>query len=277
MNNLLDISNRDIFEQKKYYKSFHRFYTDFKTDKIPSDISNKVIDMFVNGCKNIYPYKTYFLAIVYAKCLEKYFKIPFYEALDCEDLLYDNGDFKPYSKDTETYNTIMETIKDIWFFQSISEIENIFKEEYGINMNKINLSGFWITPLNKLIYVNHHINHLRYIVTSQYDITHWEMANDELKYHKERDLYIHNLVKSGWVRCCFSQDGIGIDYSSKTTIQQIELLLMGIVNNVNNVNNTNDFKGGKIVLLNIDTNEYHIVDDIFEAYKKLKLLRKNRY
>ena len=47
-----------------------------------NNISKQVIDFFINGSELLFPAKSYFVAIIYAKCLEKYFNEDFYESLN---------------------------------------------------------------------------------------------------------------------------------------------------------------------------------------------------
>ena len=94
------------------------------------NLTQQVINFFKTESKLVYPAKSYFVAIVYAKCLEKYFNIPFYEALDYNDLLFDDNFFVPYHKDKVTYDRILEKIGDIFQYQSINKTMEYFKKEF---------------------------------------------------------------------------------------------------------------------------------------------------
>ena len=90
----------------------------------------------------IYPSKSYAVAIIYAKLLERYFNKNFYEVLDDPKLLYDNDMyFVPYSKDKETYDDAISQI-DLSFTNPIDQVSitiEFFKNEFFINTYKINL------------------------------------------------------------------------------------------------------------------------------------------
>lgn len=101
------------------------------------NIADQVINFFKTESKLIYPAKSYFVAIVYSKCLEKWFKKDFYESLSDFELLPDDQFFKPYlysKKVTEIYNKILKFIdKDIWKYKSIIKTVEYFKKEFLIN------------------------------------------------------------------------------------------------------------------------------------------------
>jgi len=94
------------------------------------NIINNVIKFFETESELVYPAKSYFVAIVYAKCLEKYFSIPFYESLDYEDLLFDDKYFVKYSDNNDVYDKIIEKIGDIWQYKSIDKTVEYFKKEF---------------------------------------------------------------------------------------------------------------------------------------------------
>ena len=94
------------------------------------NIINNVIKFFETESELVYPAKSYFVAIVYAKCLEKYFNIPFYESLDYEDLLFDDKYFVKYSDNNDVYDKIIEKIGDIWQYKSIDKTVEYFKKEF---------------------------------------------------------------------------------------------------------------------------------------------------
>lgn len=94
------------------------------------NIINNVIKFFETESELVYPAKSYFVAIVYSKCLEKYFNIPFYESLDYEDLLFDDKYFVKYSDNNDVYDKIIEKIGDIWQYKSIDKTVEYFKKEF---------------------------------------------------------------------------------------------------------------------------------------------------
>lgn len=97
-----------------------------------SNIVQQTIDFFKNGSELIQPAKSYFVAIVYAKCLEKYFGEEFYTALNYKDLLPDDKWFKPYSESKEIYDAILNEIGDVFSYISIDKTVSYFKKEFLI-------------------------------------------------------------------------------------------------------------------------------------------------
>lgn len=98
-----------------------------------NDVPNQVIQFFKTESVLRYPAKSYFVAIVYAKCLERYFSESFYESLNDVELLPDDMYFKPYENDKETYDKILTNIGDIWQYDSILKTVHYFKKEFLID------------------------------------------------------------------------------------------------------------------------------------------------
>lgn len=96
------------------------------------NVEDQVVDFFLAESELIYPAKSYFVAIVYAKCLEKYFGGSFFEYLNDPELLPDDTYFKTYSQDKFTYDNIINRIGDIWQYPSICKTVNYFKKEFLI-------------------------------------------------------------------------------------------------------------------------------------------------
>ena len=96
------------------------------------NVEDQVVDFFLTESELIYPAKSYFVAIVYAKCLEKYFGGNFFEYLNDSELLPDDTYFKVYSQDKSTYDNIIDRIGDIWQYPSICKTVNYFKKEFLI-------------------------------------------------------------------------------------------------------------------------------------------------
>lgn len=74
-----------------------------------------VDDIMVHFTSNpeqlIYPAKSYFVAIIYAKLIADNFNESFYTLLDDADLLYGNDPhFVPYSKNQEIYDAVLERV-----------------------------------------------------------------------------------------------------------------------------------------------------------------------
>lgn len=95
-----------------------------------NDVAKQVVHFFETESKLIFPAKSYFVAIVYAKGLEKYFGEDFYKVLDSKDLLPDDKYFKPYSEDIETYDYILNHIGNVWESKAISKTLDYFKREF---------------------------------------------------------------------------------------------------------------------------------------------------
>ena len=96
------------------------------------NVEDQVVDFFLTESELIYPAKSYFVAIVYAKCLEKYFGGSFFEYLNDPELLPDDTYFKVYTQDKSTYDNIINRIGDIWQYPSICKTVNYFKKEFLI-------------------------------------------------------------------------------------------------------------------------------------------------
>ena len=97
------------------------------------DLIKLIIKFFNTKSLLIYPAKSYFVAIVYAKCIEKYFHINFYDALNDEELLPDDKYFKTYNESKDIYDKVLEFIGDIYQYDSIDKTVKYFKQEYLIN------------------------------------------------------------------------------------------------------------------------------------------------
>ena len=97
------------------------------------DLVKLIIKFFNTESLLIYPAKSYFVAIVYAKCIEKYFHINFYDALNDEELLPDDKYFKTYNESKDIYDKVLESIEDIYQYDSIDKTVKYFKQEYLIN------------------------------------------------------------------------------------------------------------------------------------------------
>ncbi len=92
----------------------------------------QIVNFFKTESQLIYPAKSYFVAIVYAKCLEKYFKQDFYQSLDDIELLPDDPSFIPYNMSKEVYDLVLQEIGDIWKYKSIEKTVDYFKQEFLI-------------------------------------------------------------------------------------------------------------------------------------------------
>lgn len=97
------------------------------------DLIKLIIKFFNTESLLIYPAKSYFVAIVYAKCIEKYFHINFYDVLNDKELLPDDKYFKTYNESKDIYDKVLESIDDIYQYDSIDKTVKYFKQEYLIN------------------------------------------------------------------------------------------------------------------------------------------------
>jgi len=97
------------------------------------DLIDLTVHFFKTESKLIYPAKSFFVAIVYAYCLNKYFNEDFYKSLNDPDLLLNDPSFVPYSKAKFIYNSILERIdSDIECYKSTEKTIDYFKQEFMI-------------------------------------------------------------------------------------------------------------------------------------------------
>lgn len=116
------------------YKLFDWNDVNLKISIDNSNIAQQTIQFFNTQSELIYPAKSYFVAIVYAKCVEKFFAQDFYKTLDDTQLLPDDPYFVPYSDDIQTYNIILENIdSDILKYESTKKTVDYFKKEFLVD------------------------------------------------------------------------------------------------------------------------------------------------
>ena len=99
------------------------------------DLINRIILFFQTESELIYPAKSFFVAIVYSKCIEKFFNINFYTVLNDKELLPDDRFFKTYSEASEIYDKVLKKITDIWEYKSINATLKYFYQEFLIGIN----------------------------------------------------------------------------------------------------------------------------------------------
>lgn len=100
------------------------------------ELVSRILRFFYEGSELIYPAKSYFVAIVYAKMLEQYFNISFYEALNQDDLLVDDRFYCPYRFRKEIYDEVLQELpKDFLTLESTKKTIAYFKEEFLIGTN----------------------------------------------------------------------------------------------------------------------------------------------
>ena len=97
-----------------------------------SNVSSQVINFFKSESQLIYPAKSFFVAIVYAACFEKFFNEDFYKMLNDDELLPDDKYFVPYHKAKETYDNIFSVINcnEVLSYVSTQKTVEYFKKEF---------------------------------------------------------------------------------------------------------------------------------------------------
>lgn len=126
---------------------FHR--TVVPSDRLGIDVRFDVVDMPKPHLKQciieyftlpnpqiVYPAKSYAVAIIYARLLEKYFEEQFWTVLDDPELLFSNDPyFVPYSMDRDVYDAVVglipQNIESITYAQVQTTI-SYFHEEFLI-------------------------------------------------------------------------------------------------------------------------------------------------
>lgn len=94
-------------------------------------IMKTVVRFFEEGSELLYPAKSYFVAIVYAKLLEKHFGVPFMDALNMDDLLPDDKWFLPYRKAKVIYDGVLTGIpEDFLKLPSTKKTTAYFMQEF---------------------------------------------------------------------------------------------------------------------------------------------------
>ena len=141
---------KEIQEKRKLsylFKEFDdtnlaRIVLNFATD---DEIADSVIGFFIEGSALVYPPKSYFVAIVYAACMLKYFPEHFkdiVEPLKCVDLLDKDDFFRPYiSRTAPIYNKVLQWLEreriEILDYASTIKTHNYFKEEFLITEDEL--------------------------------------------------------------------------------------------------------------------------------------------
>ena len=125
--------------RKLAYKLYRGLFNDAN---LPHTIENQhdldalqqqVVDFFKNGSELIYPAKYVFCNIVYSYYLNKYFQVPFYEALDNRETLFDSPCPLLYHQAKQLYdNVIDQVIDDIESLPSTTKTRHYFKMEFLI-------------------------------------------------------------------------------------------------------------------------------------------------
>ena len=96
-------------------------------------LTKQVLDFFENGSELIYPAKYIFCNIVYSYYLNKYFNVPFYQALDDKETLFDSPCCVLYSDAKQVYDTVIKKVIDrIDQLPSVVKTRHYFKMEFLI-------------------------------------------------------------------------------------------------------------------------------------------------
>lgn len=105
---------------------------DYTVKKYGSDeeLVNEIVDFFISGSKLIYPAKSYFVAIVYAKLLEEHFDENFYDCLSDKELLPDDYFFVPYNRNRNVYNAVLSKIGDPLGYKAAEKTKEYFYQEF---------------------------------------------------------------------------------------------------------------------------------------------------
>ena len=94
------------------------------------ELVNEIVDFFISGSKLIYPAKSYFVAIVYAKLLEEHFNENFYDCLNYKELLPDDYFFVPYNRNRNVYNAVLSKIGDPLEYKAAEKTKEYFYQEF---------------------------------------------------------------------------------------------------------------------------------------------------
>ena len=101
-----------------------------KTNGSSEELAGEIVNFFITGSRLIYPAKSYFVAIVYAKLLECYFNENFYDCLDDEGLLPDDYFFVPYNRNRNVYNAVLSRIDDPLEYKAAEKTKEYFYQEF---------------------------------------------------------------------------------------------------------------------------------------------------
>ena len=93
----------------------------------------EIVSFFINGSELIYPAKSYFVALVYAKMLEKHFGVDFYTALEDKELLPDDIFFVTYNNNREIYDSVLKTIGNPLDYEAAENTKKYFYQEFMID------------------------------------------------------------------------------------------------------------------------------------------------
>ena len=104
--------------------------TEYASDE---ELVSEIVNFFIHGSELIYPAKSYFVAIVYAKLLEKYFEADFYECLNDSELLPDDSFFVPYDNSRNVYDAAIKRIGNPLDYAAADKTKEYFYQEYLVH------------------------------------------------------------------------------------------------------------------------------------------------
>ena len=104
-----------------------------------TDIADMVISFFNTESRLIYPAKSYFVAIVYAACINKLYGKDIKRSLDWPKLLNRDIHFKRYSEDPNMYDKILDSIDDPLSYNASKKTINYFIQEFLLDKDKANI------------------------------------------------------------------------------------------------------------------------------------------
>lgn len=136
--NSINIKNEMLSRREKSAKLFKR-YTDnnlqYSILELNDDsLIKQVIDYFKSESELCYPAKYIFCNILYAYYAEKYFKLPFYEAIQWKELLANSPVEYLYFEHKQVYDAIIkEILPSIEYYEyAIEKTRLYFKQEFCI-------------------------------------------------------------------------------------------------------------------------------------------------
>ena len=104
-----------------------------KTNGSSEELAGEIVNFFITGSRLIYPAKSYFVALIYAKMLEKHFNENFYDCLSDKELLPDDCFFVPYNKNRNVYDAVLEKIGNPLDYGAAEKTIKYFYQEFLID------------------------------------------------------------------------------------------------------------------------------------------------
>ena len=102
-----------------------------REDATDQEIIDTVVKFFKTESQLIYPAKSYFVALVYAYCIQQVTaNVSYTKALDWDGLLIGDRFFKPYSEAKHIYDAIIEQIGCPLNYKAAEKTVDYFKAEF---------------------------------------------------------------------------------------------------------------------------------------------------